>query len=126
MQKRPGFSSGHGRTLSTSQTPSIGEPLKMVSYIWGQRDSGYDAYWQLTELHFSWIHEWGDYVSYVGKPQVSFMLYTFESDDWFGDEGWYVDDVLLKKQVQGQVTTSDRPDERLDWVLMLRTDRGGR
>ena len=94
-----------------------------MAFYLGQRDSGYDADWQLREVDFSWIREWGEYVSYLGKPQVWFML-PFESDDWFGDEGWYVDDVLLKKQVAGQATTSHQPNALTDWARS--TDVGRR
>jgi hypothetical protein len=69
-------------------------------FFWGQKDSGNHAYWSKKEFNLCNVPEWGQPTCYLGKPQV-WIMFSFESDDWFADKGWFIDDVWLLKKTRG-------------------------
>jgi len=78
-------------------------------WFWGKRDSGsWNSFWDSKELDFAWIEEWGEWTSYLGEPEV-WVMFSFESDEWYSREGWFIDDVQIVKKVGG----SGMPDETL-------------
>lgn len=75
-------------------------------FFWGERDSGSNAFWNYKEFDLSRVPEWGEPTSYLGEPEV-WIMFSFESDEWYSREGWFIDDVQIVKKVGG----SGMPDE---------------
>lgn len=78
-------------------------------WFWGERDSGsWHSSWDSKELDFAWIKEWGEWTSYLGEPEV-WVMFSFESDEWFSYEGWFIDDVQIVKKVGGNGMPNETP-----------------
>jgi hypothetical protein len=75
-------------------------------FFWGERDSGSDAFWNYREFDLSRVPEWGEPTSYLGEPEV-WIMFSFESDEWYSREGWFIDDVQIVKKVG----SAGMPDE---------------
>lgn len=69
-------------------------------FFWGERDSGSKAFWKYQEFDLSRVPEWGEPTSYLGEPEV-WVMFSFESDEWYSREGWFIDDVRIVKLVGG-------------------------
>ena len=68
--------------------------------------------------------EWGDPTCYLGKPQV-WIMFSFESDDWFADKGWYIDDVWLLKKTSGSYTFDETTLSSEPWAAKQRLYSSG-
>ena len=75
-------------------------------WFWGERDSGSSGFWDYEEFDLSRVPEWGEPTSYLGEPEV-WIMFSFESDDWYSREGWFVDDVQIVKRVGGNRTPKE-------------------
>lgn len=69
-------------------------------FFWGERDSGSDTSWTYKEFDLSRVPEYGDPTSFLGEPEV-WIMFSFESDEWYSREGWFIDDVRIVKRVAG-------------------------
>jgi hypothetical protein len=78
-------------------------------FFHGERDSGtWNSSWDSKELDFARIPEWGEPTNYLGEPEV-WVMFSFESDEWFSYEGWFIDDVQIVKKVGGSGMPNETP-----------------
>lgn len=86
--------------------------------FWGRKESGTNTTWMQKEFDLCNVPEWGQSTCYLGKPQV-WIMFSFDSDDWFTDKGWFIDDIwLLKKTDEDNRTTNEYAWQ--PWVMQQR------
>lgn len=86
-----------GRTQYESDTAFVGASANGVFFL-GERDSGLlGSDWREKRMSLGCVSSSCE--SFLGKPEV-WIVFSFESDDFFGNDGWFIDDVVIRKLIR--------------------------